>query len=121
MATAAGANARIQAIAALTQHKAWKALAHHYEKVRELHLRDLFAEDPRRGEQMTAEALGLLLDYSKNRATQETLRLLVELADEIERHREPGVGEVRGVQPPLRPRRRAGLGRGGGQRRHLRP
>jgi glucose-6-phosphate isomerase len=82
MATAVGANARIQDIAALTQHKAWKALAHHYEKVRDLHLRHLFAEDPRRGEQMTAEALGLFLDYSKNRATQETLRLLVKLADE---------------------------------------
>ena len=82
MATAVRANARIQDIATLTQHKAWKALANHYKKVRELHLRDLFAEDPRRGEQMTAEALGLFLDYSKNRATQETLRLLVKLADE---------------------------------------
>jgi glucose-6-phosphate isomerase len=82
MATAVRANARIQDIATLTQHKAWKALANHYKKVRELHLRDLFAEDPRRGEQMTAEALGLFLDYSKNRATQETLRLLLKLADE---------------------------------------
>src|SRR5205814_4630925 len=54
----------------------------HYEKVRQLHLRQLFDEDPKRGERMTVEAVGLYLDYSKNRITDETLKLLVRLADE---------------------------------------
>ncbi|MCC6394515.1 MAG: glucose-6-phosphate isomerase [Bryobacterales bacterium] len=61
---------------------AWKALAAHYEEIRHLHLRDLFARDPRRGERMTAEAVGVYLDYSKNRITEETLGLLVQLAEE---------------------------------------
>ncbi len=66
----------------LTQLPAWKALQAHYEKVRDLHLRKLFAEDPKRGERMTAEAVGLFLDYSKNRITDETLTLLLHLAEE---------------------------------------
>jgi glucose-6-phosphate isomerase len=66
----------------LTKLKAWKALASHYQTVRELHLRELFAADPKRGERLTVEAAGLFLDYSKNRATDETLKLLVELAAE---------------------------------------
>ncbi|HWC96347.1 MAG TPA: glucose-6-phosphate isomerase [Candidatus Sulfopaludibacter sp.] len=66
----------------LTGRKAWKALAANYDKVRELHLRELFAKDPERAERMTAEAAGLFLDYSKNRVTEETLGLLVQLADE---------------------------------------
>ncbi|HBZ56386.1 MAG TPA: glucose-6-phosphate isomerase, partial [Syntrophobacteraceae bacterium] len=66
----------------LTQRQAWEALAAHYRKVRELHLRELFADAPRRGENMTLEAVGLLLDYSKNRVTDETLKLLVQLAEE---------------------------------------
>jgi glucose-6-phosphate isomerase len=66
----------------LIQRKAWKALQTHYQKVRELHLRDLFAGDPKRGELMTAEAAGLFLDYSKNRITGETVSLLVQLAEE---------------------------------------
>jgi glucose-6-phosphate isomerase len=66
----------------LTQRPAWKALAAHYRKVRELHLRALFADDPKRGGRMTAEAAGLYLDYSKNRVTDETLRLLLQLAEE---------------------------------------
>ncbi len=66
----------------LTKLKAWKALKAHYQTVRELHLRDLFAADPKRGERLTAEAAGLFLDYSKNRVTDETLKLLVELAAE---------------------------------------
>jgi glucose-6-phosphate isomerase len=49
-------------IAPLTEHQAWKALEAHYKNVRELHLRKLFADDPKRGERMTAEALGLYLD-----------------------------------------------------------
>ncbi len=66
----------------LTQRKAWKDLAGHYEKIRQIHLRTLFADDPQRGERMTTEAVGLYLDYSKNRITDETLRLLVQLAEE---------------------------------------
>jgi len=69
-------------ITPLTQRTAWIALGHHLEEVREVHLRTLFAEDPARGERMTAEAAGLYLDYSKNRVTDETLRLLVALAEE---------------------------------------
>ena len=64
------------------KRRAWKDLASHYKKVRELHLRQLFAEDPERGTRMTAEALGLYHDYSKNRITGETLQLLVRLAEE---------------------------------------
>ncbi|HLY15761.1 MAG TPA: glucose-6-phosphate isomerase [Bryobacteraceae bacterium] len=66
----------------LTEHAAWKALETHYQQVRKSHLRDLFAQDPQRGERMNAEAAGLFLDYSKNRITDETLRLLVHLAEE---------------------------------------
>jgi glucose-6-phosphate isomerase len=61
--------------------QAWKALESHYEKVSKLHLRQLFAEDPKRGERMTLEAVGLYLDYSKNRVTDETLKLLLQLAE----------------------------------------
>ena len=61
---------------------AWKALEAHYSKTRELHLRQLFAEDPKRGERLALEAVGLYLDYSKNRATDETLSLLLQLAEE---------------------------------------
>ena len=61
---------------------AWKALQAHYPQVRELHLRKLFAEDPKRGERMTAEAVGIYFDYSKHRITDETLRLLLQLAEE---------------------------------------
>ena len=64
------------------RHQAWRALSAHYRKVRELHLRQLFGDDPKRGTRMTAEALGLLLDYSKNRITAETLGLLLKLAEE---------------------------------------
>jgi glucose-6-phosphate isomerase len=66
----------------LTKRKAWKALAAHYKQVRELHLRNLFADDPGRDERMTAEAAGVFLDYSKNRITDETVKLLVQLAEE---------------------------------------
>ena len=65
----------------LTEHPAWKALQAHFQKVRTLHLRQLFADDPQRGERFTAEACGLYLDYSKNRITDETLQLLVQLAE----------------------------------------
>src|SRR5947207_15144134 len=69
-------------IAPLTDRQAWNALEAHHKNVRELHLRKLFADDPKRGERMTAEAVGLYLDYSKNRITDETLKLLLQLADE---------------------------------------
>lgn len=61
--------------------QAWKALESHYEQTSKLHLRQLFAEDAARGERMAVEALGLYLDYSKNRITDETLALLVQLAE----------------------------------------
>ena len=66
----------------LTTLTAWKALEAHYPKVRELHLRKLFADDPKRGERMSAEAVGIYFDYSKHRITDETLRLLLQLAEE---------------------------------------
>jgi len=69
-------------IRSVTASRAWKALEAHYHKVRELHLRSLFANDPKRGERMTIEAIGLYLDYSKNRITDETLKLLLQLAEE---------------------------------------
>jgi len=70
------------AIAPLTARPAWRALQAHHEKVRDLHLRTLFEQDPKRGERLTAEAAGLYLDYSKNRITDETLDLLMQLAEE---------------------------------------
>jgi glucose-6-phosphate isomerase len=66
----------------LTKLPAWQALEAHYTKVRELHLRKLFADDPKRGERMTAEAVGIYFDYSKHRITDETLRLLLQLTEE---------------------------------------
>jgi glucose-6-phosphate isomerase len=66
----------------VTERRAWNALVAHHQKVRDIHLRNLFADDHTRGERMTTEALGLFLDYSKNRVTDETLKLLVQLADE---------------------------------------
>ena len=66
----------------LRERKAWQALQRHYDEIAGRHLRDLFAGDPGRGERLTAEAAGIYLDYSKNRITDETMRLLVELAEE---------------------------------------
>jgi glucose-6-phosphate isomerase len=66
----------------VTTRPAWKALAAHYEQVRSLHLRQLFTDNPARGEHLAVEALGLYLDYSKNRVTDETLKLLFDLAKE---------------------------------------
>ncbi|HEV2382270.1 MAG TPA: glucose-6-phosphate isomerase [Terriglobia bacterium] len=82
MATRVGTGTKSQRIEPLTKRKAWKALETHHKQIRELHLRNLFADDPTRGERMTVEAAGLLLDYSKNRVTDETVKLLVELAAE---------------------------------------
>ena len=66
--------------AQLTRLPAWRALADHFEQVKDVHLRELFAADRRRGDTLAAEAVGLYLDYSKHRITDETLRLLVRLA-----------------------------------------
>ncbi|HEY7091429.1 MAG TPA: glucose-6-phosphate isomerase [Tepidisphaeraceae bacterium] len=66
----------------LRQRAAWKALQSHLDKIRPQHLRKLFADDPKRGERLAVEAVGIYLDYSKNRITDETLKLLVQLAQE---------------------------------------
>ena len=71
-----------KAVKPLTGLKAWKALKTHHKQIGALHLRDLFAADPKRGEQLTVEAMGLFLDYSKNRITGETIKLLMDLARE---------------------------------------
>src|SRR6476619_2584301 len=71
-----------ESIDLLTARPAWKALEVHHSMLLKSHLRDLFSTDPTRGERMTAEAVGIFLDYSKNRITDETLKLLVQLADE---------------------------------------
>src|SRR5271168_4160889 len=65
-----------------TRPTAWSALASHYKAISKLHLRQLFADDPKRGERLAVEAVGLYLDYSKNRVTDETLKLLLELAEQ---------------------------------------
>jgi len=64
------------------KQSAWKTLASHYNTISNLHLRQLFADDPKRGARLTAEAVGLYLDYSKNRITDQTLELLIQLAEE---------------------------------------
>jgi glucose-6-phosphate isomerase len=66
--------------AAPAANAAWKALASHHKKLSKLHLRKLFSDDPKRGQRLTAEGVGLFLDYSKNRVTDETMRLLLQLA-----------------------------------------
>jgi len=82
MATSVVTGTKGRDVAPLPKRKAWKNLQTHYKKVRDLHLRNLFADDRKRGERMTAEAVGLFLDYSKNRITEETIKLLIELAEE---------------------------------------
>ena len=67
----------------LTERPEWKALQRHYEQTKDLHLRDLFAQDPERGERMNLEACNLYLDYSKNRLTDETIQLLLKLTDMV--------------------------------------
>jgi glucose-6-phosphate isomerase len=70
------------AVPPLRERKAWQALERHHAEIGQRHLRELFATDPARGERLSAEAEGIYLDYSKNRVTDETMRLLVELAEE---------------------------------------
>src|SRR6476619_4867041 len=92
---------------ALRTSPAWLALEANAAAVREMHLRDLFATDPGRAERLTGEAAGLFLDYSKNRVTDETLRLLVALAEQAgvaERRDEMFAGDrinVTGDRPVL--------------------
>ena len=77
--------ARAEAIAKRpTVKQAWKDLQTHYKQVKGRHLRELFAEDPGRGQRLSVEAVGLFLDYSKNRITDETLKLLIRLAEEAQ-------------------------------------
>ena len=76
------ANPQPQVKKRAVKQSAWKALASQYKTVAKLHLRDLFADDPERGQRMAVEAVGLYLDYSKNRVTDETLKLLLQLAAE---------------------------------------
>ena len=68
--------------ASLSERPAWKALGAHYQKIRDMQLRQAFADDPARGERLTVETGGIFLDYSKNRITDETLKLLIQLAEE---------------------------------------
>ncbi|HEY8094707.1 MAG TPA: glucose-6-phosphate isomerase, partial [Methylobacter sp.] len=71
----------------LTKRPAWKALQAHYQQIQSLHLRQLFADDPLRGERFVVDASGIYLDYSKNRITDETMRLLLKLADDCGLHK----------------------------------
>ena len=71
----------------LTELPAWKALSAHYEQIKPIHLKQLFAEDAGRAEKFTLEAAGIFLDYSKNRVTEETVKLLLELAEQKTRSR----------------------------------
>jgi glucose-6-phosphate isomerase len=76
------AKAKTKVITPLTKRKAWKALTEHYKKISKVHLRKLFADDPKRGERLTLEAAGIFLDYSKHRINDQTVKLLLQLADE---------------------------------------
>jgi len=68
----------------LTKCWAWKVLQNHYKEIQKSHLRDLFEDDPQRAEKMRVEALGIYFDYSKNRVTSETVKLLIQLAEELD-------------------------------------
>src|SRR5260370_19946467 len=68
----------------LTERQAWRALQAHYNQVHNRHLRTLFSEEPERGERLTVEAAGLYFDYSKHRVTDETMRLLLALAEDAQ-------------------------------------
>ena len=69
-------------LAPLSERPAWRALEAHYQQIHETQMKRLFADDPARGERFTVEANGIFLDYSKNRVTDETLKLLIQLAEE---------------------------------------
>jgi glucose-6-phosphate isomerase len=82
MAARAKSATKAKAITPLTKRKAWKALTAHYKKISKIHLRKLFAADPKRGERLTLDAAGLFLDYSKHHINDQTIKLLLQLADE---------------------------------------
>src|SRR6202046_5395275 len=82
MAARAKPVAKSKAAKPLTKLKAWKALEAHYKKVQKIQLKKLFADDPKRGLRLTVNAVGIFLDYSKNRVTDQTLKLLLQLAEE---------------------------------------
>ena len=82
MAARAKSSAKAKGITPLTKRKAWKALATHYKKISKTNLRKLFADDPKRGERLTLESAGIFLDYSKHRINDQTIKLLLQLADE---------------------------------------
>jgi len=82
MATAAVRAKKAPAIQPLARRKAWGGLKAHYKKIQPVHLRGMFEDDPKRGEKFKVEALGIYLDYSKNRITDKTIKLLVDLAKE---------------------------------------
>ena len=71
------------AVTPLPERKSWQALKRHHQEIGGRHLRDLFADDPGRGERLTVEAAGIYLDYSKNRITDDTVRLLLDLAGRL--------------------------------------
>lgn len=73
--------ARAEKAPSLTERPQWRALLRHFEQIEHRHLRELFADDPTRGKRLVAEAAGLYLDYSKNRITDDTIRLLLSLAE----------------------------------------
>src|ERR1700690_4624528 len=66
----------------LATRPAWKSLKDHFQRVHELHLRQLFASDPERGTRLTLEAEGIFLDYSKNRVNDESIKLLLQIPEE---------------------------------------
>jgi glucose-6-phosphate isomerase len=82
MAAGVGPAAKGHGIEPLTKRRAWKALEDHYQEVRKTHLRNLFADEPRRGDRLTAEDSGIFLDYSKNRVTDQSVKLFLQLAEE---------------------------------------
>ena len=82
MAAGVGPLTKSQGVEPLTKRKAWKSLEAHSKKVRKLHLQRLFADDPKRGERLTVEAVGIFLDYSKNLITDQSIKLLLQLAEE---------------------------------------
>ena len=77
------ASAKKSALKPLTKRKAWAALKAHHSKIRAIHLRKLFEDDPKRADRFTVEALGIYFDFSKNRITEKTLKLLLDLAKEV--------------------------------------
>src|SRR5277367_346868 len=79
---AVSASAKVKPATPLAKRRAWKALGVHSKKMAKVHLRKLFADDPKRGQRLTLDAAGIFLDFSKNRVTDQTIKLLLQLAEE---------------------------------------